>query len=143
FPLAIKLNPVTRKVLVREAVFARQVAASVYFPDQAQTDDTPLITADGSRINPKKIRQNRWLAVSRNLLQRWGGPLQYGDSLYVSGSTEELDGYYQIRDTMNKRLKHTIDILVDRDDNIMGHWKNVRITKYETTLRTENFQPTP
>jgi 3D (Asp-Asp-Asp) domain-containing protein len=131
FPLSIKINPI-RKVLKKLPIFSHKVSASVYFPDAAQTDAEPLITADGSRINHRKVKQHRWIAVSRNLLKRWGGPIQYGDTVQVNGISEELDGTYIVRDTMNKRLKNTIDILVDRHDNIMGHWKNVKITKYET-----------
>jgi 3D (Asp-Asp-Asp) domain-containing protein len=134
FALSIKL-PI-RKIKQRLPVFTHRVAASVYFPDEAQTDATPLITADGSHINRDSVRQHRWIAVSRNLLKRWGGKIHYGDSIDVSGISPELDGTYIVRDTMNKRLKNTIDLLVDRHDNIMGHWKNVRITKFETVTVT-------
>ena len=60
--------------------------------------------------------------------------LHYGDSLQVTGISAELDGTYIIRDTMNRRIKNTIDILVGKDDKIMGHWKNVQITKFETVV---------
>jgi 3D (Asp-Asp-Asp) domain-containing protein len=136
FPLALNVhnfNPL-KKIKARLPLYSNNVSASVYFPEEEQTDGSPLITADGSKINAKSIRQHRWVAVSRNLLKRWGGKLHYGDSLQVSGISEELDGTYIIRDTMNKRLRNTIDILVGKNDRIMGHWKNVKITKFETVV---------
>jgi 3D (Asp-Asp-Asp) domain-containing protein len=125
----------TRHIKVRQPVFTQKVAASVYFPSESQTDDSPRITADGSRINKRHIKKQRWLAVSRNLLRKH--KIRYGDSVYVSGINDELDGYYEVHDTMNKRLKNTIDILVGPNDNIMGHWKNVQLKKYKTVVLTE------
>jgi 3D (Asp-Asp-Asp) domain-containing protein len=130
FRLAVKI-PV-RKFTQRFVLFSHRVSASVYFPDEAQTDDSPLVTADGSKINKYSVRKQRWIAVSRNLLKRWGGRIQFGDSVMVNGISEDLDGAYIVRDTMNKRLKNTIDILVGRHDNIMGHWKNVKVVSYRS-----------
>ncbi|WP_241738959.1 RlpA-like double-psi beta-barrel domain-containing protein [Pontibacter beigongshangensis] len=106
------------------------VTATVYFPEPGQTDDTPFTTADGSKINEKNPGKHRWIAVSRDLHSRWGGEISYGDSLLVSGISEELDGLYIVRDTMNKRIRKRIDILVGRQDEIMGKWKNVQISKF-------------
>ena len=105
------------------------VSASVYFPEPDQTDDTPLITADGSVINEKHPRRHRWIAVSRDLLSRWGGEIRYGDSLMVTGISDELDGLYIVRDTMHRRIRNRIDILVGRKDNIIGFWENIQISK--------------
>lgn len=129
---ALTLKSPIRKTLHRIPLFSHKVAASVYFPDEAQTDSQPLITADGSEINKQAVRKHRWIAVSRNLLKRWGGPIHFGDSVQVTGISAELDGTYTVRDTMNRRLKNTIDILVDRHDKIMGHWQNVQITSFKT-----------
>ena len=105
-----------------------EVSASVYYPERNQTDDTPLITADGSHINPNNPKKHRWAALSRNLLKRWGGNLNFGDSVLVKGISRELDGIYVVRDVMNKRLKNRIDILVGRKDQIFGRWDQVQIT---------------
>ena len=136
FPLALNLhnfNPL-KKFKARLPLYSNNVSASVYYPEKDQTDGSPLITADGSQINAKSIRKHRWVAVSRNLLKRWGGKLHYGDSLQINGISEDLDGTYIIRDTMNKRIRNTIDILVGKEDKIYGHWKNVKITKFETVV---------
>lgn len=108
-----------------------KVSASVYHPEPRQTDSTPFITADGSRINRIDPGKHRWLAVSRNLHARWGGDLQFGDSLWVSGISDDMDGLYIVRDVMNRRFRNQVDILVGRKDKVMGFWKNVGIAKFE------------
>ena len=40
----------------------------MYNPTPGQTDRTPNITADGTRINPNKASSYRYIALSRNLL---------------------------------------------------------------------------
>ncbi|MFT2009393.1 hypothetical protein ACMA1I_12015 [Pontibacter sp. 13R65] len=113
------------------------VTATVYFPEPGQTDETPFITADGSKINEKNPKKHRWIAVSRDLHTRWGGEINYGDSLVVSGISEELDGLYIVRDTMHRRLRNRIDILVGRKDEIIGKWNNVQISKFIASNEAE------
>lgn len=105
------------------------VSASIYHPEPGQTDSTPFITADGSRINKRNPAKHRWIAVSRDLHSRWGGEMEYGDSLFVTGISDELDGVYVVRDVMNKRIKKQIDILVGKQDDVMGFWDEVQIAK--------------
>ncbi|MFC6998639.1 RlpA-like double-psi beta-barrel domain-containing protein [Rufibacter roseus] len=123
------VRPLLITAPVKPAKPTFQVSASVYFPEAEQTDDTPLITADGSKINEKNPRKHRWLALSRNLLSRWGGIISYGDSVKVEGISEELDGVYVVRDAMHRRIKDRVDILVGPNDNIMGFWEDVKLTK--------------
>ncbi|MGV3539886.1 MAG: hypothetical protein ACO1OQ_08755 [Rufibacter sp.] len=105
------------------------VDASIYYPEEAQTDDTPYITADGSKINERNPRKHRWLALSRNLLARWGGEIEYGDSVKVEGISPKLDGIYVVRDAMHRRIKNRVDILVGPNDKIMGYWEDVKLSK--------------
>jgi 3D (Asp-Asp-Asp) domain-containing protein len=107
------------------------VKASIYHPEAEQTDSTPYITADGSRISKKNPKKHRWLAVSRDLHSRWGGNINYGDSLWVTGISDELDGLYIVRDVMNRRMRKQIDILVGKKDKVMGFWQNVQIAKID------------
>ena len=86
------------------------VVVTMYHPTRGQTDSTPDILADGTKITIHKASEYRYVAVSRNLLKRWGGWLDYGDFIVLTG-TEGKDGVYQVKDTMNKRFVNRIDIL--------------------------------
>ena len=85
------------------------VKATIYHPVEAQCDDTPLITADGSRIHPYQVSDWNWIAVSQDLLKKNGGIFEYGDQVYIKGTHK--DGVYTVRDCMNKRKTFQIDIL--------------------------------
>ena len=91
-------------------VIFEQVRATMYHPVEEQCDDTPLITADGSKIDPYEVSNWNWIAVSQHMLTRNGGPLNYGDTVYILG-TEHKDGVYVIKDCMNKRKTNQIDFL--------------------------------
>ena len=86
------------------------VTVTMYHPVSRQTDSTPNILADGTRIKVHKASEYRFIAVSRNLLKRFGGWLDYDDFILLKG-TDGKDGVYQVRDTMNPRFVNRIDIL--------------------------------
>ena len=86
------------------------VTVTMYHPTRYQTDSTPNILADGTRITIHKASDYKYIAVSRNLLKRWGGWLDYGDFIVLKG-TDGKDGVYQVKDTMNERFVNRIDIL--------------------------------
>ena len=86
------------------------VTVTMYQPVSYQTDSTPNILADGTRIRVHKASDYKFIAVSRNLLRRFGGWLDYGDFVLLKGS-DGKDGVYQVRDTMNKRWVNRVDIL--------------------------------
>ena len=87
-----------------------EVTVTMYHPVRQQTDSTPNILADGTRIRLHKASEYKFIAVSRNLLKRHGGFLDYGDFIVLKG-TDGKDGVYQVKDTMNKRFVNRIDIL--------------------------------
>ena len=86
------------------------VTVTMYQPLRYQTDSTPNILADGTRIKTHEASNYKFIAVSRNLLKRFGGWLDFGDFVLLKG-TDVKDGVYQVRDTMNKRFVNRIDIL--------------------------------
>ena len=86
------------------------VTVTTYNPTVHQTDSTPNETADGTIIKPWKATQYRYVALSRDLLSRWGGPFEYGDYIVIEG-TGKWDGVYQVRDTMNPKWTNRVDIL--------------------------------
>ena len=90
------------------------VTVTMYQPVRRQTDSTPNILADGTRIRTQDASNYKFIAVSRNLLKRWGGWLDFGDFVLLR-NTVGKDGIYQVRDTMNKRFVNRIDILESID----------------------------
>lgn len=87
---------------------------TVYHPVKSQTDDNPLITADGSKIDLKKLKRKeiRWCAISKDLL--WMFPKNKPKRIYIEGM-----GVYEVRDTMNERFDHRVDILQHPSDKRM------------------------
>ena len=86
------------------------VTVTMYQPIREQTDSTPNILADGTRIRVHKASDYKFIAVSRNLLKRFGGQFNFGDYVLLHGTITK-DGFYQVRDTMNPRFVNHIDIL--------------------------------
>jgi 3D (Asp-Asp-Asp) domain-containing protein len=66
-----------------------------------QTDSSPWITSIGERVHPHGI------AVSPDLLKKHGGPLNYGDVVFVEGY-----GFKIVNDVMHKSKRQSIDIWV-------------------------------
>jgi hypothetical protein len=87
-----------------------EVDVTMYQPTYYQTDSDPDVTADGTKIRISKASNYKFVALSRNLLKRWGGPFDYGDFVLLKGA-EGKDGVYQVRDTMNPKWVNVVDIL--------------------------------
>ena len=87
-----------------KSLFTTHVTITTYNAVRSQCDSSPLITADGTKIDHNKVKsgEQKIVAISRDLL--YAIPL--GSLIYVEGH-----GYYEVRDTMNSRFKHRIDIL--------------------------------
>ncbi|WP_125425877.1 RlpA-like double-psi beta-barrel domain-containing protein [Hymenobacter metallilatus] len=109
-----------------------RVTATTYWPEVGQTDDAPMETADGSIIPTRHSSKTRWLAVSRDMLAKWGGPFHFGEKVRVQGISEALDGVYIIHDTMNRRHRHCVDVLVNEREcknGLEGRWPDIRLSK--------------
>jgi len=107
-------------------VISFKVTVTTYNPTKAQCDDTPNITADGTKFKTWKASSYRYVALSRDLLSRWGGPFEYGDYIIIEG-TGERDGVYQVRDTMNPKWTNRVDILTT---NSRFKYNNITMYKY-------------
>lgn len=83
------------------------VTLTYYQPVKGQCDSKPLITADGSKINLNHLKSGkiRWCAISRDLLYLF--PKGKPKRIYIEGF-----GTYQVRDVMNRRFYHSVDILI-------------------------------
>ena len=112
-----------------------KVTVTMYNPTRKQCDSTPNITADGTKINPKKASSYRYVALSRDLLSRWGGPLDYGDWIVIEG-TGKYDGVYQVRDTMAAKFTKRVDILRSRGSRKFKY-NQVTLTKYGSEIEAK------
>ena len=103
-----------------------KVTVTTYNPTKEQCDSTPNITADGTKIKPWRATDYRYVALSRDLIARWGGPFEYGDYIVIEG-TDGWDGIYQVRDTMNPKWTNRVDILTT---NSRFKYDNITMYKY-------------
>ena len=98
------------------------VTLTCYQPVKEQCNDDPLTTADGSKIDLKKLKDGdiKWCAISRDLLCLF--PKDKPKRVYIEGY-----GIYEVRDLMNKRWDHRIDILKHPDDKEGIYLSNVKV----------------
>ena len=87
---------------------------TVYHAVSAETDGSPLVTADGTRIGG--VAQ-RICAVSQDLLGMNGGPVAYGDWLWVDVPDAGLSGLWWVHDTMWDGVTGYVDLLVPHSVN--------------------------
>lgn len=99
------------------------VTVTTYHAVPGQTDSTPFVTASGYRINQRNPEEDKIIAISRDLKDRF----KFGDSVLVT-NTGKYDGVYYVQDVMNKRFTKKIDILINRKDK-GNKFLNVLITK--------------
>ena len=98
------------------------VTLTYYQPVKEQCNSEPLVTADGSKINLHHLKQGKikWCAISRDLL--WLFPKHRPKRIYIDGF-----GIYQVRDIMNKRWNHRVDILIHPKDSKRIKLEKVKI----------------
>lgn len=113
--------------------FHSNVVATMYHPVPEQTDDTPNITADGTVIEIDNASDYRYIAISRDLHRRYGGDFQFDDIVYIR--SDDLTGFFIIKDLMNARFTSRIDFLHSPDT---PPFKLVDVELYATNIRQVN-----
>ena len=111
------------------AVYISTVQVTAYQPIPEQTDNDPHIMANGHLVS------DGCLAVSRDLHTRWNGPLSFGDIVEVEGI-----GFYQVCDTMNKRHRKRVDILVFDIESEAQIWADFKYKKLKLYKLMENVR---
>jgi len=107
-------------------MYIATVTPTAYQPIPSQTDATPLIAANGKTVHSDGV------AVSRDLHKRWGGPLDFGDAIYIEGIGVKI-----VNDVMHTRHVKAVDILVWNDAQEKKFWeqwkgKKVKVWKLST-----------
>ena len=115
--LIISLNTVAKSTITH-------VTLTYYQPVKAQCNSEPLVTADGSKINLRHLKQGRikWCAISRDLL--WLFPKGKPKRIYIEGF-----GTYYVKDVMNRRFTHSVDILIHPKDS-----KRIKLNKVKIKI---------
>jgi len=131
---AIAPSPATIKRLPTPSTTFTLDVLTVYNPVNSQCDSSPLITASNQRISESKLRSGaiRWMALSRDLLKRWGGHIQYGDTIGLYSGDPAIDGFWVVHDTMHKRFRNRGDLLFDSKVRSRGKWSNVKVIPTKT-----------
>ncbi len=116
-------------LIILKSLLSQTYTVTVYNPVPNQCNRNHLITADGSFINMQKLEEGtiKWVAVSRDMLKDF----KYGDKIEIISSDPLISGIYEIHDTMNKRFKKRIDILMPEKIKT-GKW-TVKIRKIKKT----------
>jgi len=115
------------------------VWGTIYHAEKRQCDDSPTITGDGSLINPNKASNHRWIAITQFMLKdewrrslalkkdssdtRFNGKIQYGDTIWIESPCDDINGWWIVHDTKNKRYEDlTIDFLQTKDDGSLYNY---------------------
>lgn len=121
------------------------ITATYYNAVPSQTNNRHDVTADGSKIIVHKASDHRWIAVSQDLLwdtyrqkltnslTRFNGKLAFGDSVYISGVSDRIDGVWHVHDVMNKRYRNKIDFLLTVGDRSLygANTKSIEIYTFK------------
>lgn len=128
------------------------VWGSIYHAEISQCDSTPTLTATGHRINPYRASEQRWIAISQEMLnnsyraslvknpksQLFKGKIEYGDTIWIeSPHNNNINGWWIVRDAKNAKLRKSIDFLQTVGDNTLynnnplwsGKFEDIRIYK--------------
>ena len=130
---------------------------TIYHAEKKQCDETPLITGDGSKINPDSASSQRWIAICHEMLDdeyrrnklndstsdRFRGKIKYGDTVWIESDIPQINGWWVVHDTKHKRVKNSVDFLQTKGDGRLysnnklwsGRFHNLKIYKY-----TEKFK---
>jgi len=113
--------------LIMAAILIGNLQVTSYRSVPNQTDDSPNYTSIGEHVN------NHGVAVSRDLLKRGGGPLNYGDLVYIEGF-----GFKFVNDCMGAQNKQAVDIWVGsyKEEKKIGV-KHGKVWLIVPTLREE------
>lgn len=74
------------------------------------------VTADGSRINNKKVEsgEHRWVALSPDMFRKG---YKLGDRIRVTSKNPRLNGVWVVKDKMAKSVCNGIDFLMTRSNS--------------------------
>lgn len=99
---------------------ASNITITSYNNEIRQCDDTPNIMASNRLVYEGAV------AISRDLKKKHN--IKYGDLVYI----KVFDSFFVIEDTMNERIKNTIDVFkFDKKESLKINFKNQDVIIYK------------
>ena len=96
------------------------ITITSYNNEIQQCDDTPDIMASNRLVYEGAV------AISRDLKKKYN--IKYGDLVYI----KVFDSFFVIEDTMNERIKNTIDVFkFDKNESLKINFKNQDVIIYK------------
>lgn len=146
--------------VIDEKILYRHVKGTVYHAVEAQCDKTPLLTADMSLIDTAHVNELRWVALSRDLLNRkftdpwgrkhhWKGKIKLGDTIWVSYDNQNLWKITHEKFTRTNRKQDSIKLakqdakyekLKQKYEQIKGYWIVHDVMGTQFTLQNRKGQ---
>ena len=83
-----------------------EVTVTAYSPDKAQTVGDVFRTASNLRVTPLDLWQMKYVAVSRDLKERYN--LRWGDVIFIGFEVQDLMGEY----AGGKKVVNTVDLFL-------------------------------
>jgi len=83
-----------------------EVTVTAYSPDKAQTVGDVFRTASNLRVTPLDLWQMKYVAVSRDLKERYR--LRWGDVIFIGFEVQDLMGEY----AGGKKVVNTVDLFL-------------------------------
>ena len=117
-------KPITKPIVDSSVI--SHVTLTCYQPVTKQCDNEPLTTSDGSKISLRNLKNGniKWCAISQDLLYLL--PAKKPNYIWIEGY-----GTYEVRDVMNKRFTHSVDLLIHPKNSLRIKKQNVKIKIYK------------
>lgn len=145
--------------IIKKELLYDGVWGTIYHAEEKQCDESPTKTGNGSLIITERASKHRWIAITQYMLKddwrrglalkrdssdtRFNGKIEYGDTIWIESPYPELNGWWVVNDTKNKRFEDpTIDFLQTKDDGTLygnnpqwsGKWEDIKIFKYQDNV---------
>jgi 3D (Asp-Asp-Asp) domain-containing protein len=127
--ITFNINPPTdsNSIKIDTKRFKKMVTLTTYTISKAQTDNTPLITASGFKLDSINPYKHRIISISRDLKKIIG----FGDTVILENAGK-YNGVWRVEDLMNSRFVNKIDILINPND---VHTKMYEVTMTSVKLK--------
>lgn len=137
-PIKISFHSCVEKVLEENKYdVVITLRGTTYQPVASQCDSDPLITANMTKVDLKKLRNGtqKLCAFSYDIKNKY--KLKFGEKFDLYTNKGEYLGRYTFCDHMNRRIKNTCDIMISPDDK-PTLYKDLVVKRLNKNKRTKS-----